>query len=81
MYFYWRRDCCRTRFDEAHPATCPVRGINALNRLACNITTDGWCASHSTGSGPVYCRDQPTAPTPLTVFGRVPATRAVHRIQ
>lgn len=21
----------------------------------CEITTDGWCATHSTADGPVYC--------------------------
>ena len=82
MYFYWRRDCCGTRFDASHTDTCAVRGINALNRLACAPTTDGWCASHSTGAGPVYCNNPtPLAPTPLNVFGRTPAQRPVHRIR
>jgi hypothetical protein len=26
--------------------------------LPCEITSDGWCATHSTGAGPVYCRSK-----------------------
>jgi hypothetical protein len=34
-----------------------LRGIarELAENLPCEITADGWCATHSTGKGPVYC--------------------------
>ena len=29
----------------------------AAHENRCYITRDGWCATHSTADGPVYCQD------------------------
>ena len=31
----------------------------ALARGECYITPDGWCFTHSTSEGPVYCAESP----------------------
>lgn len=28
----------------------------------CQVTADGWCTTHSTAQGPVYCHTQPLEP-------------------
>jgi hypothetical protein len=52
---YATRDCCGTTYNCQHLDDCPERGIEARAALPCEITRDGWCATHSTGEGPVYC--------------------------
>lgn len=78
MYAYLRRPCCHTHYTAEHTTTCPERGLNALHRLPCAPTTDGWCANHSTGRGPVYCTNPlPLAPA-AAMLGRIPAGRPEH---
>lgn len=49
------RPCCGTTYDRTHLDECPIRGQEARAALPCDITSDGWCAAHSTGDGPVFC--------------------------
>jgi hypothetical protein len=57
MTGYQLRPCCGTTYRGDHDHACPERGWAALSRLACEITADGWCAAHSTGSRVAWCRD------------------------
>jgi hypothetical protein len=65
---YRTRPCCDTTYDCHHRDDCPERGALALAALPCDITADGWCASHSTGDGPAYCSH--AAPTRVHIGTR-----------
>lgn len=45
--------------EPPHRGALNAERVEAMRRAAasgdCYITPDGWCATHSTGKGPVYC--------------------------
>lgn len=49
------RPCCGTYYNCHHLNDCPVGGADVIAALPCSIQLDGWCATHSTMSGPAYC--------------------------
>jgi hypothetical protein len=75
MREYRTRPCCGTTYDCHHRDDCPGWGIEARAAKPCDLTADGWCATHSTGDGPAYCA-APTLPPLAAVNTRLAARLA-----